>query len=615
MSADNHVLPDALLAEGFARHIVNWSEQQAAGTSVDTAMLHAMAVALSLANSAGHVCAQLGDIAACNPAWQVSHLRACLHASGVTGTPSQRAAFPLILDDDDRLYLHRYFDYEWRLAQRLMQARAPLPTAAPAVQERLNSLFAANDATLAGKPNWQKIGAALSLLSPLTILSGGPGTGKTTTVVNLLACLLEQDPDCRIALAAPTGKAAARMLEALRARASDLPEELQARLPSTSFTIHRLLGVTADAGHFRHHAGHQLALDLLIVDEASMLDLALATKLFDAMPSSARIILLGDKDQLAAVESGAVFAELSADPTLDATYVAALADLTNTPIERIQPATPHTPTPLHNSVVWFTENFRFSKTSGIGRLAADINAGHAAAALALLETGNDASLRWLAIDGAQPGPDAMRAIFTGYAAYFEAIAECVGPPDGIFDVFNRFRVLCAVHDTPRGTQALNEVIGAHVRTRHAHGRAPGNPPAWYAGRPVMILRNDYVLGLFNGDIGLTFPDATGAMMVYFQDATDGLRAIAPVQLPDHDTAFAMTVHKSQGSEFAQVLLLLPAEANRVLSRELIYTAVTRARDGVVMVGSSEILSEAIETVTLRHSGLLARLAEASSHRK
>jgi exodeoxyribonuclease V alpha subunit len=233
-----------------------------------------------------------------------------------TAAPST-PLLPLLLDGDGRLYLHRYFAYERRLAEDLRRRARRRPTVAgDALRGQLDELFAANAERLGDRPDWQKLAAALAWRGCLTIISGGPGTGKTTTVVALLACLLGENPGLRIALAAPTGKAAARMLEALRQRAGSLAPELQALLPRESHTLHRLLGVTPEAGRFRHHAGNPLPIDALVVDEASMLDLALACRLCEAVPPAARLILLGDKDQLAAVEAGAVFAEISADPTL-----------------------------------------------------------------------------------------------------------------------------------------------------------------------------------------------------------------------------------------------------------------------------------------------------------
>ena len=598
----------SLLATGFAAQVVQWAKQHATLASEHEVLLREVARQLSMASSDGHVCARLQDIAATNPTWTVSQLRSMLLASGVAGTPEFPGAYPLILDNGDRLYLHRYFDYERRLARRLMQTQAPLQLPGNAVKQQLNNLFAENDATRNGQPDWQKLAAGLSLLRPLTIISGGPGTGKTTTVVNLLACLLEQHPDAHIVLAAPTGKAAARMLEALRMRAHHLPATLQERLPTESFTVHRLLGVSSTNGVFHHHANNPLVLDVLIVDEASMLDLALAAQLFDAIPLTARIILLGDKDQLSAVESGAVFAELSADPTLDAHHITALADLCNTPIDSIQPPPALLPTPLHNSVIWFTENFRFRKDSGIGRLAAEINAGNTDDALQLLCGADDPSLRWLPLRVAELDAETTQQLLDGYAAYIDAIRLADTPSVAMFALFNRFRVLCALRDTPRGTDAVNKLIGRHVKSQLTQATNEDRSP-WYTGRPVMVKRNDTSTRLFNGDIGITIVDKDGKPMVWFMDQQQGLRSIAPVRLPDHDTAFAMTVHKSQGSEFERMMLLLPSQFNRVLTRELLYTAVTRAIDQVMIAGSADVFDTAVRHPTVRYSGLTARLAE------
>ncbi|HEY8973505.1 MAG TPA: AAA family ATPase, partial [Burkholderiaceae bacterium] len=375
------------LAEGFARHAARWATSAGANAAGVAAIARA-AAALSRAVSEGHVCLVLASLAAGSgddgdapSRLDVAGWRAQLLASGIVGTPDAPGVLPLILDDEDRLYLHRYFDFERRLARRLVQARhagAREATDAPELRAQLAELFAANAARLGGAADWQQLAAALALRGRLTVISGGPGTGKTTTVVNLLACLLALDPDCRIALAAPTGKAAARMTDAIRQRAQHLPATLRDRMPAESSTVHRLLGVTPDG--FMHDSGNPLAIDALVVDEASMLDLALATRLLDAVPPAARIILLGDKDQLAAVESGAVFAELSVDPTLTADCVRDLAALTGTPAAAIAPPPPARPSALQDCAVWFTQTYRFSVDSGVGRLAHDVNAGRARAA-------------------------------------------------------------------------------------------------------------------------------------------------------------------------------------------------------------------------------------------
>ena len=620
------------LAEGFARHAARWAQAQGANEASVAAVSRA-AAALSLAVSEGHVCLMLESLAAAasddgTSALDVRGWRAALLASGIVGTPEAPGALPLIVDADDRLYLHRYFDYERRLARRLTRARhagagADASIDSPALRARLAELFAANAARLDGAADWQQLAAALALRGRLTVISGGPGTGKTTTVVNLLACLIALAPDCRIALAAPTGKAAARMTDAIRQRAQHLPPELRDRMPAESSTVHRLLGVNPSG--FAHDADNPLAIDALVVDEASMLDLALATRLLEAVPPTARIVLLGDKDQLAAVESGAVFAELSIDPTLTPDCVRELAALTGTPAEAIVPPAPARASALQDCAVWFTQTYRFSRDSGVGRLANYVNTGQARAAADWLRGATDDDVRWLEA-GVRTDPEAvLREMDSGFADYVRSVAADPGDIAAITDAFGRFRVLCALRDGPRGVTALNAAMTRRFRatlTLPGLPGLPGLPPAggglegalaspWFAGRPVLVLDNDYVLRLFNGDIGIALPDTNGVLLVHFPDATapGGFRAIAPVRLPRHETAFAMTIHKSQGSEFDGILVMLPQQRSRVLTRELLYTAITRAKRQVTLVADEAVLAQAIATPTTRHSGLLARLAE------
>ena len=671
------------LAEAFAQHVRDWALALGATPAVAAATA-AAAGALSLATSAGHVCLELAELtggldlsqqasqveasvqnvqAAPQPAATAAAAassassastesaaalpvgaaawRAALWASGLLGSPAQPGMKPLILDDEDRLYLHRDFDFERRLARRLARCAEAGPGADAAQTEiaaaQLASLFSAPSGTTNGAisgtptgtptdanpaaPDWQQLAAAMALRGRLTVISGGPGTGKTTTVVNLLACLLTQQPDSRIVLAAPTGKAAARLAEALGSRAGHLPPALRDQLPTTATTVHRLLGVRppgqsqADpAGPFVHHAGQPLALDALVVDEASMLDLALATRLLEAVPDSARIILLGDKDQLSAVESGAVFAELSADPSLSDAARRELAALCGLAPEQIVPAAPLRPGALHDSVVWFSRNFRFAADSGIGRLAADTLAGRAESALAWLRQGQEPGVVWLDDGGPTPRTDTLDTLMAAYQPYLATLQQQLASgaaPDAaaIHQAFGQFRVLCALREGPRGVLAINHTLA--LRLRQALGAAPGDArSAWFAGRPVMVLRNDPLLRLFNGDIGIALPDTGGQLQVYFPGPDNSQRAIAPARLPAHETALAMTVHKSQGSEFDAVAVLLPAQRSRVLSRELLYTAVTRARSQVWLAASAPVLAAAISQSTGRRSGLQARLREA-----
>ena len=649
------------LARGLAQQVQRWALARGAAASAAWAAACA-AQALSLAMGDGHVCVWLADLPALtarlvdapraaptqdpesadrrlpttDTAW-----RALLQASAVVGSAAEPANQPLVLDADGRLYLHRQFDLERRLARRLLQALPTATTAKATTQQddaataaRLQALFGARP----GDPaDWQMLAAALALHNRLTVISGGPGTGKTTTVVNLLACLLAQAPATRVVLAAPTGKAAARLAEALRSRAAHLDDTLRERLPTSATTVHRLLGVRpgrgglAGAGEqaFQHDAAHPLPLDLLVLDEASMLDLALATRLLEAVPLHARVVLLGDKDQLAAVESGAVFAELSADPRWSAATTTRLAMLCGLQPAQITPPAPVQPGALHSalpdSVVWFQRNFRFAKESGIGRLAADTLAGDPTAVLATLRAPSGGALGWLDDAAPRPSPDTLAAAAAGHAAYADACRQALaaGPLDAaahaaLHAAFGRFRVLCALREGPRGVVALNDLLSRRLRADIA-GRSSDAAAAdgmteirqpWYPGRPVMVLRNDPALRLFNGDIGLTLPGSDGAMQVVFPTADGGWRAVAPARLPAHETAWAMTVHKSQGSEFDAVLLLLPAQASRVLSRELLYTGITRARQQVQLAAGSAVLAAAVRAGSQRHAGLQARLREA-----
>jgi exodeoxyribonuclease V alpha subunit len=610
MTIDTTALSGRVLADGFADRIRRWSRDTGAPESAARVAQRA-AFVVSMATLDGNVCTDLSDIAAAlNDGSDTETVRQRLLESGVTGQPESRGAMPLILDQDGRLYLHRYFDYECRLARSLAgrHATQTAPEIPASLGARLTSLFAGNRTSLGDAADWQQIAVAMALLGKVTIISGGPGTGKTTTVVSLLACLLEQDPDCRIAMAAPTGKAAARMTEAVGLRASHLPTEIQARLPTESYTIHRLLGVMPGGG-FRHHADNRLAIDALVVDEASMLDLALATRLIEAVPDDARIILLGDKDQLAAVESGAVFAELSADPSLSAARIEQIASLCAMPGAAVHAPKPVAQSGLQDQVVWLTRNFRFASDSGIGQLAADINSGDSAGAIARLRSDTSGTLQWLDDGGSVPRDESVQAILAGYAGYLDALRADGMSIGAATNTFARFRTLCAVRDGARGVDAINRLVSEHFRSALKHPLDPGKNSEWYPGRPLMVLRNDYVLKLFNGDIGIVMPDDSGALMVFFPEGDEGFRAVAPVRLPAHETAFAMTVHKSQGSEFDQVLVLLPEGHNPVLTRELVYTAVTRARLRVTLVSGAAVLEKTIETPTRRRSGLPARFRE------
>ncbi|NTY37730.1 AAA family ATPase, partial [Burkholderia diffusa] len=674
-------------------------------------------------------------------------IRAALAASGVVafGTLARGDERPLIVDRHDHLYLSRYFDYERRLADGLVaQAGVAVPDDGLS-PDRLRDNLARYFGPATGEVDWQRVAAIVALTGRVTIVSGGPGTGKTTTVVGVLACLLDAHPGLRIALAAPTGKAAQRMQEALHARAGDLPPELAARLPDTSYTLHRLLGGGGAAG-FRHHRDNPLPYDLIVVDEASMIDVALAAHLLDALAPGARLVLLGDKDQLAAVEAGAVFAELSARPAFtaaartriaqalgidEAAFVAALpvpdeaaaavpaanpvsaaapaqaeasasvsaaasrkrasrpradarqaslfddeprddavaaADVAPPPsagpaltdagdigdvggasawieadelawLDGVElppfdagdaalasvmsplpgeatPATP-APAPLADCVVWLERNYRFGLDSPIGRLSLAIRRGDVQAALDALPADDAAAASFHDDAGESLASSTVERLARRFGAYLDALRDALAAPVPdplpLFDALNRFRILCATRSGSRGAEHVNALVAAHVR--HA-ARVPLAVGAhWFTGRPIMVTRNDYALGLFNGDIGIALPDAHGVLRVWFRRADGTARAVSPAALPPHETAFALTVHKSQGSEFDEAALVLPASFGRVLTRELVYTAVTRARTRVQVIGPRRVLAQAVATRTQRDSGLAARVDEALARRR
>ncbi|WP_250512630.1 AAA family ATPase [Caballeronia sp. INDeC2] len=645
----------AALAEGFARRLSTLAARLGAD---ERGVLWAKraALAMSRATAQGHVCLPLAALARRHDA-RLSEAREALLASGVACLAHSDARadaadlLPLVIDEDGRLYLARYFDYERRLARALVERSrdARVPVSQKDIAQQAGRIARYFGPRQDDDIDWQRVAALVALAGRLTIVSGGPGTGKTTTVVGVLACLLDADPEVRIALAAPTGKAAQRMQEALIERADKLPPELAERLPRTSFTLQRLLGVQSD-GRFRHHRDNPLPYDVIVVDEASMIDVALAAHLLEALAPSSRLVMLGDKDQLSAVEAGAVFAELSAQPSFSPAGVARIASALSIDAKRLEAALPYAETttsepqlglfdaapvddsegygalfdtlpedrrdaakegetPLTDCVVWLQKNYRFGLDSDIGRLSIAIRNGDEQAALDALDP-SGARAAVLFDDGdAALSERTLARLAKGFAPYADALSAVL---DGtradhapLFDALNLFRVLCATRKGPRGVDDVNARIAAKVREQAGIALALG--AQWFAGRPVIVTRNDYALGLFNGDIGIALPGADGSLRVAFRMADGALRYVSPAALPPHDTAFALTVHKSQGSEFEHAALVLPGAFVRVLSRELVYTAITRAKRRVEVIGSAAIFAQAVREPTRRDSGLAARM--------
>ncbi len=548
-------------------------------------------------------------------------LRACaavdIEGEADTGAP--------LVASTKRLYLRRYWRDEGVVAQRLHQRlQQPVAVDVPTASALLARLFPpAQSATV----DWQKIACAVALRGRFTLLTGGPGTGKTHTAARMLVALWAARPAgaapgaLRIALAAPTGKAAARLKQSIDRELGKLGAiagvaDLAQRL-GPARTLHSLLGARPDTRRFARNAAHPLDVDVLLIDEASMVHLEMMATILEALPQAARLILLGDKDQLASVEAGAVLGELCSGaeqgrytPQTARELLALTGD--TLPPDRIDPAGPA----LAQHVVMLRRSHRFG--GAIGQLAQAVQAGDAARALALLQQPGDPAVRLLALGasaGAAPHQDVVDLAITGRdtAPGYGAYADCVrqGPLanedwDGwarrVLQAFDRCRVLCAVRDGPWGMHALNAAISARLE---ALGLLRCRGP-WYAGLPVLVTRNDHDLGVLNGDIGITLPTGTQGLRVVFAQG-DALRSVSISRLADVQTAFAMTVHQSQGSEFEHTVLVLP-EQQAGLSRELIYTGITRARQALTLAcADPHSLSEGIQRVTRRASGLLARL--------
>lgn len=508
---------------------------------------------------------------------------------------------PLILSRD-RLYLNRMWHNELTVARFFSDTQAPLVVDEAQLQQTLNALFPASD-----NVDWQKVAAAVALTRRISVISGGPGTGKTTTVAKLLAALVQMAnaEKLRIRLAAPTGKAAARLTESLGAalRKLTLSDAHKAMLPTEASTLHRLLGAQPGSQKMRYHAGNPLHLDVLVVDEASMIDLPMMARLIDALPPHGRVIFLGDRDQLASVEAGAVLGDICS--WVNAGYTPERAAQLSRLVGSDLPAGEgQTAGALRDSLCLLRTSYRFGSDSGIGQLAGAVNRGDKKAVGEVFARGfSDIELKPLrATDDYAAMLDDARM---GYGHYLQLLREQAEPAE-VLAAFGEYQLLCALREGPWGVGGLNTQF-EQLLARHRQIQ-PQRHSRWYEGRPVMISRNDSALGLFNGDIGVALDRGQG-MRVWFPMPDGTIKSVQPSRLPDHDTAWAMTVHKSQGSEFTHAALVLPTQLVPVVSRELVYTAITRAKSRLSMYADENLLAAAIATRTERRSGLSAIFAE------
>jgi exodeoxyribonuclease V alpha subunit len=573
---------------------------------------HAIFLAAALVSRAtgnGDVCLDLNawtglpvaEPPAGRPCPPVGRWIAALRACPAVGRPGEGR--PLVLDEANRLYLHRYWKYESGLAGRIVERAG-----APAGGFDVGRLKAAIGRQFEGRAetgtDWQQVAVAVALLKRFAVITGGPGTGKTTTVAKILAVWEEinEGRPTRVLLAAPTGKAAARLKESLQPhtdRASQAPGDDSTSAREVS-TLHRLLRPLSGTPLFRHNAENPLPVDLMIVDEVSMVDLALMAKLIDALPGQARLVLIGDRDQLASVEAGSVLGDIcgrSYRPGFSSGFGDLIRRVTGQSVPRASENRL-----LQDCIVELQTSHRFAAGGAIGEISRAVNQGDANGAIEMLSKTREGSVVWLE---PRPGLDAMAELEKRMAEGFAGYRTEAGPA-AMLQELGRFKVLCAHRAGLDGVEAVNRLAERMLARQGRVRIQPRSGSPWYAGRPVLITQNDYSLKLFNGDIGITLPDpaeSAESLAAFFPDGDGGLRRFLPYRLPAHETVYAMTVHKSQGSEFDDVLLILPARDSPVLSRELIYTALTRARRRITLFAGREVLATAIHRRIERTSGL------------
>lgn len=628
----NHV---AVLTEaGEMRRLSGVFARFVASLGSGSPALMVACLVLSELEGRGHSCLVLDDLAAGPHAllgWSADQWNELAVAAGtlprnVKGWTEQLTAAeqvwhvgdfdfdqPLVLDGG-RLYLRRYWRDETLVAETIRTRAANVRDVDVAdVKAKVDRLFAS--ARSGESPDWQKLASAIALRGSVSIITGGPGTGKTYTVARLIALLFatSADPDhLRIALAAPTGKAAARLKQSIDKALGELVDkvgevDLQAlaNRMGAARTLHSLLGARPDTRSFAHNKGNPLDVDVLIVDEASMVHLEMMASLLDALPPHAALVLLGDKDQLASVEAGAVLGDLCHDAQAGGYTQGTLDYALSSSGEAIPPAFTGNAGPLAQQTVMLRHSRRFS--GPIGQLALAVNGGDVERAHEVLRAGG--AVEW--IEHAQQ-QHVVQLALDGYTPYLKATRDGGGSGDeawvrGVLHRFEAFRILCAVRDGEWGVDGLNGAIeqklqGAGLIRRHGE---------WYVGRPVMVTRNDYGTGVFNGDIGLTLNDPArpGSLRVYFLEG-DKVRSVLATRLRNVETAYAMTVHKSQGSEFSHTVMALPRDG-KMLARELVYTGITRASERFTLVSpASAVLGEAISRKTQRASGLRELIARA-----
>ena len=545
----------------------------------------------------------------------------------LSSLPLALEAEQVIVYHQKKLYLRRYFQFEHELSERITNKIAPSQSQDTSkIKQVLSELFPYNEnqstPTLEQDVvDWQKVAVGNALNKNFSVIAGGPGTGKTYTVTKLLAALVmleqkltdKQTPsNLRIALVAPTGKAAQRLSESIaktiQAFIGTIDDKVLADIPTQAQTIHRLLGVIPNSPNFRHNQDHLLAVDVLLIDEVSMVDLALMTRVFRALPSSAKVILLGDADQLPSVAAGSVLADIAPKPhpgfsrenidylkmVMPEQKLTAFKHKMSTKNQGVTPA---------DHVTFLLHSRRFDSKGGIGKIAQAVILGQSKQSWQLLN--ENAENSQLSLLGSEPSIWVNKLVAQYYQPLFDKKLKQEDLPL-VFKLLTRFRILCATRKGDAGVEHFNELVEQHLTDKGLLVAGQSQ----YQGKPIMISENDYRLGLYNGDIGLLWRHNNGHLMAVFENtkAVDDSQAFKWVmisRLPSFETVYAMTIHKTQGSEFDHVAMVLPKQTdNKLLSRELLYTAITRAKSELSIASSAGVWCHGVEAQVKRHSGLV-----------
>lgn len=601
-------------------------------------------IALSVSLRAGHTCLPIIEIADLHWAVAFDELGECSHQGYlfpsidilmsllVTLNINTNAQQPIVLNNN-KLYIRRYYQFEWELAQginkRLLQKSCDSIHDISAIVQQLFPTTQESQSITQEVIDWQKLAVANAINKNFAVIAGGPGTGKTYTVTKLLAALLMlhvkktgsneknlqpiNSPTLEIALVAPTGKAAQRLSESIINAITDfkglIEENILAAIPTQAKTIHRLLGVIPNSPNFKHNQNNLLSCDVLLIDEVSMVDLPMMARIFRALKPNTKIILLGDADQLPSVAVGSVLADIAPRPHSgyskeNTDYLTDVCQVNSALLtDHFQQRAPNA-TAHHDHLSFLIKSRRFDGEGGIGRLANYVIQGESALSWQLLVASVN---KKHSIDNKSVMIKSNQLNLTDNSLsswlpplinqYYQEIAQSRDVSQA-FTLLAKFRVLCVTRQGELGVDAVNQWIKEQLFSRfHIDSN--------YHGMPIMISENDYRLGLYNGDIGLLWRSDEGHLMAFFEDTDQDYKLFMPSRLPKYDTVYAMTIHKTQGSEFDHVAIVLPKQSeHQLLSRELLYTGITRAKTMLTIASNKHTWQQGVDTAIKRYSGLI-----------